>query len=126
MEVLTQIKEWLSELLYRTNDIEDHFKIREIDNKKEGYFVNFFTRTNQYQMIVTPSVEPRKIYFGCQVTTRKRRAGETWDRGNDLSDGQFNEETWLRIKNAIISYELVKISKIERGAIDEEIENLPS
>lgn len=118
MEILTQLKEWLSELLYHTKDIEDHFKIEERHDWKNqgvpelGYDVEFYTKSNKYRFAVT------ETYFGCQVSSRKQRAGETWFRGNDLPDGKFDEETWVRMKNAILSYELVKIAKTERDAVD--------
>lgn len=50
-------------------------------------------------------------YLGCTVTARKPRAGEDWVRGNDLADGAYCKETWRKIKDDIISYELVKIIK---------------
>ncbi len=109
METLEQVKKWLSELLYRTNDIEDHFII-------DGNCVNFYTKNNEY--IISFHEDD---YLGCQVSSRKPRAGETWTRGNDLPDGKFNEETWIRIKNAIISYELVKIVKKEKSIINQDI-----
>lgn len=114
MEILTQLKEWLSELLYRTNDIKDHFQINEYEDK-DGYFVYFYTKDNRYYIVAKPSFTKGETYLGCQVSCRKPRAGETQFRGNDLPDGQFNEETWNKIKNAIISYELVKIAKLERS-----------
>jgi len=46
-------------------------------------------------------------YLGCQVACRKPRAGESYTRGNDLPDGKFNRETWEKIKNAIIGWEVV-------------------
>lgn len=110
MKVLEQIKLWLSELLYRSNDIEDYFKFdkEEHPNKEEYYQVTFYTKENRYPLVAS------KDYLGLQVSSRKPRAGEDWTRGNDLPDGKFNEKTWNRIKNAIISYELVKIAKKER------------
>ena len=43
------------------------------------------------------------------VQTRKPRAGEDWNRGNDLADGPYSEETWREIVNDIVAYELVKV-----------------
>ena len=62
-------------------------------------------------------------YLGCTAGTRKARAGEDWNRGNDLPDGPFNKRTWERIKNAIIGYELNPLSteilsRLERQGID--------
>ena len=57
-------------------------------------------------------------YLGCQVTARKARAGEDWNRGNDLPDGPFTEETWRQILNSIINYELVILSKFTKPIVD--------
>ncbi len=100
-----QLEEWFSELLYRTDNIEDHFQIVDRGMSVDTYF---YTRDNRY------SITASETYLGCQVSSRKPRAGEDWTRGNDLPDGKFNEETWNEIKNAIISYELVKIAKKEK------------
>lgn len=48
-------------------------------------------------------------YLGCIAETRKPRAGEDWNRGNDLADGGYGEKTWQEIKNNILAYELVKV-----------------
>jgi hypothetical protein len=49
-------------------------------------------------------------YLGCIATTRKFRVGEDWNRGNDLPDGYFCRETWEKIKNAILRYEMKALS----------------
>ena len=68
--------------------------------------------------------ETYKGYLGCTVTTRKPRAGEDWNRGNDLADGEYSRETFIRIMQNIISYELVKVikPKSDLGIIPEEME----
>lgn len=53
-------------------------------------------------------------YLGCVVTARKMRAGEDWNRGNDLADGPFDETTWLSILTSIVNYELVQLSKFTK------------
>ena len=55
------------------------------------------------------------------VDCRKPRAGEDWTRGNDLPDGPYSYETWIKIKNAIIKKELVKIAKKARCIPDKEV-----
>ena len=125
METLIQFKEWLSELLYRDNKLEDYFQFETISLKPDGindvftYIVYFYTKNNRYCMVAKN--DTKKDYFGCQVSSRKPRAGEIQFRGNDLADGKFNDETWNRIKNDIISYELVKVAKKERSS--EEVED---
>ena len=39
------------------------------------------------------------------------RAGEDWNRGSDLADGQLTEATWHRILADIVSYEVVKVHR---------------
>ena len=51
-----------------------------------------------------------RSYLGCTASTRKPRAGEDWDRGNDLPDGPFNRRTWIKILNGIVKYELVLLA----------------
>ncbi len=116
MNVLEQLKEWLNELLYRDGKIEEYFQFykQDIEDKCVVYF---YTRDNRYCLVAKPSSrQDGTTYFGCQVSSRKPRAGEDWTRGNDLADGKFNQRTWNRIKNDIISYELVKIAKKERSS----------
>ena len=55
------------------------------------------------------NIEKNRGYLGCVGQTRKARAGEDWLRGNDLADGSYSKETWQKIKNDILAYELVKV-----------------
>lgn len=126
MEKLEQLKKWLNELLYRDNSLEDHFQIATSSRRFEGeneeftHVVYFYTKNNRYYIVVAPSSsKDGTTYFGCQVSDRKPRAGEDWNRGNDLPDGKFTWQTWDKIKNAIISYELVKIAKKQIEVFDE-------
>jgi hypothetical protein len=48
-------------------------------------------------------------YLGCIADTRKPRAGEDWNRGRDLADGNYSKRTWQEIKDDILAYELVKV-----------------
>lgn len=94
---------------------------KEKDNRVIFYL---FTKNYKYNIAVRPNsfrhetVEAGKIigasnepsYLGCTVQARKPRAGEDWTRGNDLPDGRYSYETWQRIKNAMLAYELVKVA----------------
>lgn len=109
MQLLDQ---WITQLIYPG-------KISEFIQEIEGHsepgvevyrrFV-FYTEEHQY-FIVAIDRENDGGYLGCQVQTRKPRAGEDWLRGNDLSDGPFDKDTWVDIINSIIRYEVVKLSK---------------
>ena len=91
--------EWLTE-----NSYIDESKIQVIDNKPERTSVYLFTSDHCYRIIA------HKTYLGCTVSTRRNRPGETWNRGNDLSDGPFTRETYDRIMSGIVGYELKEIA----------------
>ena len=91
--------DWFVRTDYETFD-EDKYRLR----------VAIFTHHHKYT-IVCVNHSSGKTYLGCTVSIRKPRAGEDWNRGNDLPDGMFCRETWESIKNAIVQYELVKIAK---------------
>ena len=97
--------EWLKEIS-RYSKVEDFI----LPDYKDGIIVSFYTHDYFYCVNVKL---PKKDngYLGCTVQTRKPKAGENWNRGNDLADGKYCRETWERIKNDIIAYELVKITK---------------
>jgi len=78
-------------------------------NEKLWLTFKFFTTEHAY----TVSCVLKKnggTYMGCIGGTRKSRAGEDWWRGNDLPDGKFSLKTWQYIKNAIIRYEMDRLS----------------
>ena len=107
--------EWLKEIS-RYSKVEDFV----LPDYKKGIRVYLFTKENRYSIKVevpapnnNESENNNYGYLGCVVTSRKPRAGEDWNRGNDLSDGKYCYETWQKIKNDIVSYELVKIIKSE-------------
>ncbi len=78
-----------------------------------------YTDKNSYQIVAHE--RDKNSYLGCQGSSRKPRAGEDWTRGNDLHDGDFSEETWHRILGDILSYEMVKIHKLQEPETVEEI-----
>jgi hypothetical protein len=47
-------------------------------------------------------------YLGCTYMLRKCLPGENWNRGGDLSDGEFSQETWLKIMANIVKIEVLK------------------
>lgn len=79
---------------------------------------SIYTSENVYSIYATTGG-----YLGASAATRKARAGEDWNRGNDLPDGPFNKRTWERIRNSIIGFELEPLStrtlsRLELGGID--------
>ena len=75
------------------------------------YRFNIYTDTNKYSIVAKDESTSRQSYLGCTSSSRKPRAGEDWNRGNDLADGPLDEETWRKILADIVSYELVKVHK---------------
>ena len=110
---MEKFKSWLREIC-RFGD-EKPFVQQEIANTSSDDIdfyakVFIYTHNNRYS-IVAETKKDGTGYMGCSVSCRTPRAGEHWKRGNDLSDGPFVRETWEKIKNDIIAYELVKIAK---------------
>lgn len=58
-------------------------------------------------------------YLGCGVSARKPRPGEKHTRGNDLPDGRFDHDTWLKIVHAVVRYELVPLALKPLYQVDE-------
>jgi len=110
------LKIWLEELIYpgKVDDFVQH--VGGSNDPDRGIWkltVCFFTNEHKYQIVAIDRKDDEG-YLGCQVSTRKYRAGEDHLRGNDLPDGPFIRATWDRILNAIIRYELVQLSPFRR------------
>lgn len=112
-----QLERWITELCFPADsktlihEISGYGSTSGSDGHAETYRqFSFFTTDHEY-VITAKDVEGEDGYLGCQVSTRKPRAGENWTRGNDLPDGPFNRETWDRIIFGVVKYELVKLSK---------------
>ncbi len=72
-----------------------------IVDQGERIKIIFFTATYKY------SINARKDnYLGCTASCRKARPGETWTRGSDLPDGNYDEETFEKIVRKIVGYEM--------------------
>jgi len=81
------------------------------DNSVWRISLKLATNTNIYHIAVSMREHDAKslsdLYLGATSSSRRNRAGETWARGSDLSDGKFSEELWNKILSDIVSYELV-------------------
>lgn len=70
-------------------------------DQTENVKIIFFTDTHKY------CIDAKKDdYLGCTTSCRKARPGETWTRGSDLPDGDYNEETFEKIVRKIVGYEI--------------------
>jgi hypothetical protein len=113
---MQMLDQWIKELVY-PGKVTDF--IQEISGSGNGQEVHrslcFYTENHQYFISAIERFKGNETsYLGCQVSSRKARAGEDWVRGNDLPDGEFNKKTWDRIIYAIVSYELVKLSPFQK------------
>jgi len=112
-----QFREWLKELdpdKYRQGEFVriTETKLEEAwnsDSIKDIHAV-FCTTRNLYRLTAKAS------YLGCIATCRVARAGEDHLRGNDLPDGSFSEDTWRKIKDAILRYEVVQLEPVSEPA----------
>ncbi len=121
---MTQIPEAFSEMigwlkpLCRFNKLEN-FIICDHNCEQNGLTrlgLKFFTKDNEYVISTKLPISEKGIitkngYLGCIVKTRKPRAGENWNRGRDLMDGDYSKETFNSIIYDILAYELVKVTK---------------
>ncbi len=112
---MQMLDQWLKELIFPGKpknffqEYSGHGQPGEVERK-----FYFYTDEHKYQILAIERDTEETSYIGCQVSTRKQRAGEDWSRGNDLPDGRFNKKTWDRIVYAIVSYEMVKLSKYQK------------
>ena len=121
----SELGEWLKPLC-RFDKIED-FVLS--DYKEKTLRLQIFTKNHLYS--ISAKLPDRSNfakehgdkggyddgYLGCISQTRKPRAGEDWNRGNDLADGSYSKETFEEIVYDIVAYELVKVvNSKHRGA----------
>ena len=109
------LDEWIAKLIF-PGKVKDFIQKRKgYSSPEHGYYRDFYfyTEDNRYS-ITAIDRDGDDGYLGCTVTCRKARAGEEYNRGNDLPDGPFTEETWNTIVYAIVNYELVKLSDFKK------------
>lgn len=95
-----QLIEWLSRFSFFSPK-----KINVVTNSESRFRIHIYTDRNVYAISAT------NTYLGCTAATRTPRPGEKHTRGNDLPDGNFLEETFIRILGAILFYELKDVVK---------------
>ena len=106
---------WIAEFVFpgKINDF-----IQDVSGSGDGegeirWKFCFYTHEHKYT-IVAHDRENDEGYLGCTASTRRPRAGEDWNRGNDLPDGPFNKKTWNRIILGILRYELEILSTYKK------------
>lgn len=110
---IDSVKKWLGDILnmwagWNMAHVEEDTGWVEEDGKFEYKFsVKIYTALNVYRVTAIDRAEDCG-YLGCIVSVRYPRPGEHWCRGNDLPDGHLKRETWERIKNAMLAYEIVQ------------------
>ena len=124
MNKIEELKSWFEEIA-RYSRVDRFLEVVEDEGEGEGdgesyehrLRVRLYTENHKYAIVATDRSKDNG-YLGCVASTRKPRAGEDWTRGNDLADGPFNRETWEKIKNDIISYELVPLVPKHEPKVD--------
>lgn len=109
-ELKEQLIEWMNKMKHGYRD-SGLYMTEITNNGRVGIKLKLFTETNDYAIVAYAPTKTYKGYLGAMGGTRKPRAGEDWTRGNDLADGEFSEQTWIKILHDIIGYELVKIQR---------------
>jgi len=114
LEMREQMVHWMNDMKHGYRDSDMYM---EVDCFSSHIRMLIYTLTNKYQIVaICHRTEMGlgkfvKTYLGAVASSRTPRAGEDWTRGNDLADGEFCKETWVRILSDIVGYELVKIHR---------------
>ena len=110
---MDMLNDWLDKLIFPGETSDFIQEVGEPIYNEIKRKIYLYTEDHKY-MIVAIDRENDNGYLGCQVSTRKPRAGEDWTRGNDLPDGPFNKNTWNSILNGIIRYEIVRLTEYRK------------
>ena len=121
---IEDLRGWLKEIVrYSGRNYPEKF-IQNVegsnDPEKKEHIERFriFTQDHIYSIHAVER-ESDDGYLGCTACNRKPNAGESWNRGNDLADGGLNYNTWCKIKDDIIGYELMPLD-IQQTSLGEE------
>lgn len=106
-----RLKEWFKEIT-KYDAVEKFIQNIEgsNDSEKKEHREEFRIFTQDHIYSISAVEREDGGYLGCTVVTRKPRAGEDWNRGNDLADGKLDYNTWCKIKDDILGYELVPLN----------------
>ena len=82
-------------------------------NEKNIYKIYLYTDTYEYVIVIFEK------YCGGFTTVRKRGIKETWDRGNDMIDGEPSEELFDKLVVDMLQNELIYIGTPVFKTLDE-------
>lgn len=110
-----ELYSWLYEIIpwgQEGNIGERYIQFSGEENDGSGPMIKvcLYTKEHYYPIHARRATDDNAGYLGAYVQNRKPRAGEDWTRGNDLPDGPYTKQTWEKIKDAIIKYELVRLA----------------
>jgi len=108
-KTLPELSEWLK-IISRYGNVDSVSQIFRDKKEPDRHFMYIFTDDHCYHISAyAPNDKNARGYLGCIASCRKPRVGETWNRGSDLSDGDYSKETFTKIIGDIVSYELKTI-----------------
>ncbi len=111
---IIKMREWLS-CIYSPSKLDRAFRVEYVDVRPSSYIPKLFLKSkiwtfnNVYTITASIHADNLPGYLGCGGLSRKPRTGETWERGNDLFDGDFGEVTWQKIMQDIVRYEAEEV-----------------
>ena len=108
-EYSSVLASWLNSIVKGDEKFVDKNMIiveRVNQNKEKVINILFYTSENSYSITALKPNDNNKGYLGCVTTNRKPDVGEWWNRGHDLADGKFNENTWNKIICDIVATEM--------------------
>lgn len=102
-EKFPKFYKWLKSIVYFDN-VKNNVLF--FEKGKDRYTTYLFTDKYRYSISLKKPNDNYDGYCGAMLKERKPNVGETWNRGRDLADGGYSEETFKRIEKDIIKNEL--------------------
>lgn len=121
---LWEMVSWLEEIC-PFQEVQKYVKYYYSPEWPIDHSFSLYTKEYQYNIKVRLDDKNKPNYISATVLTRKPRAGEDWNRGNDLPDGKYSREKWDKIKGAIIAAELVKVAHARHFKKEKHMDDTP-
>lgn len=83
--------------------------ISDLSKEKNKFFRAYVFLGHCRYLISVHIYENRKSYLGCIMNSTRYLVGEDWMRGSDLSDGEFNRDTFDKIIRDILRTQFRKV-----------------